>query len=151
MFGFDREELLGQHVEMLLPQSMRDAHRRERSQYADKPDARAMGSGRDLFATRKDGSEFPVEIALTPITEDGETSILCTIIDITGRKTAENLLRERKEELREAQRLGSLGFWRWSATTDKVMWSEEAYRIFGVDPATSISMPDYEALVHPDD
>ncbi len=89
LFGYEREELMGQPVEILLPQALRGAHPALRSAFFSNPQARAMGTGRDLFATRKDGSEFPVEIGLNPIESDSETWVLCSIVDITERKRAE--------------------------------------------------------------
>ncbi len=98
LFGYEKSELFGQPVEMLLPQMFRAGHSGQCTGFFSNPQARAMGSGRDLFAVRKDGSEFPVEIGLNPIETDGETSVLCSIVDITERKRAENAV------LRSSQR-----------------------------------------------
>ncbi|MGA2711960.1 MAG: response regulator [Bryobacteraceae bacterium] len=100
MFGFQREELIGQPVEILLPTSMRPSHPDKRGSFFANPQARAMGAGRDLFAVRKDGSEFPVEIGLNPIQTDGKTSVLCSIVDITWRKKYESALEETARELK---------------------------------------------------
>src|SRR5579863_10453164 len=92
LFGYESTDLVGQPVEMLLPAALRAAHPELRTGFFSHPQARAMGTGRDLFAVRKDGSEFPVEIGLNPIEMDGETSVLCPIVDITERKRAESAL-----------------------------------------------------------
>ena len=64
MFGYQREELLGQLIEILVPESLRQSHREHRDRYAEHPVTRPMGIGLDLFARRKDGTQFPVEISL---------------------------------------------------------------------------------------
>jgi PAS domain S-box-containing protein len=99
MFGFDRRELIGQPVELLLPAAARAGHPEKRAGFFSDPRARAMGSGRDLFAVRKDGSEFPVEIGLNPIQTDGETAVLCSVVDITERKRGERALKESSQAL----------------------------------------------------
>src|SRR5713226_7745546 len=89
MFGYSREELTGQSVEVLIPERFRGGHPEHRKEFSFNPGARPMGAGRDLFAVRKDGSEFPVEIGLNPIeTEDGPL-VLSAIVDISERKRAE--------------------------------------------------------------
>ena len=89
LFGYRRDELLNQPVELLLPERVRDAHRRHRAGYVSDPRTRPMGVGLDLAGRRKDGSEFPAEISLSPFqTEDG--LIVTSIIrDISERKSAD--------------------------------------------------------------
>ena len=89
LFGYQREELIGQTVEILVPERFRKEHPNLRKGFTEKPEARLMGKGRDLFALQKDGTEVPVEIGLSPIeTTDGYFT-LATIVDITERKRAE--------------------------------------------------------------
>jgi two-component system sensor histidine kinase/response regulator len=89
LFGYESSELIGQRIEILLPEAVRASHPAQRDHFNADPHAREMGSGRDLFAMRKDGSEFPVEVGLNPIRSDGEVSVLCSIVDITERKRSE--------------------------------------------------------------
>jgi PAS domain S-box-containing protein len=98
IFGYDRLELLGQAVEVLVPEPKLATHRVERQSYQHQPKPRSMGIGRDLSGRRKDGSEFPIEIGLNPITQNGNSRVLATVIDISERKQAQDrqqfLLRE---------------------------------------------------------
>jgi len=90
VFGYSREELLGQSVEILVPKSFRKNHPRLRENFFADPRARPMGAGRDLYARRKNGEQFPVEIGLNPIETKEGTWVLSSIVDITARKQAEN-------------------------------------------------------------
>jgi PAS domain S-box-containing protein len=99
MFGYRRHELLGQPVEVLVPMPYRQRHERHRHDYVTAAHARPMGAGLELFALRKDRTQFPVEISLSPLeTEDG-LLVASAIRDITARKRAEaerdRLLQER--------------------------------------------------------
>lgn len=102
LFGYSREELIGKSVDLLVPPRFREAHPRLRAEYAKQPESRAMGAGRDLYAIRKDGSEFPVEIGLNSVQTDEGLRILSVIVDITERKRGEQLLKERAAELQRS-------------------------------------------------
>jgi len=89
MFGYERDELLGRPVELLVPDSVRSGHVANRVGYRDRATVRPMGEGRDLRARRKDGTEFPVEISLGPAETDQGLRVTAVIADITERKRAE--------------------------------------------------------------
>ncbi|OZG70164.1 chemotaxis protein [Hahella sp. CCB-MM4] len=93
-FGYSREELIGQRVEMLVPQRFRSEHPNHRHGFFSNPSRRSMGAGRDLYGLRKDGIEFPIEIGLNPIRANGEYLALASIIDITERTRAEKRFRQ---------------------------------------------------------
>jgi PAS domain S-box-containing protein len=90
-FGYRRDELIGQPVDMLVPERLRSQHAGHRHNYTPKPEARRMGAGRDLFGRRKDGTEFPVEVGLNPIRAREGLMVLSVIVDISQRKQAERL------------------------------------------------------------
>jgi len=89
LFGFARGELAGQSVEMLVPERYRHSHLGHRAGYFHTPSVRPMGAGLELFGLRKDGSEFPVEISLSPVTTDAGVMAISAIRDITDRKRAD--------------------------------------------------------------
>jgi PAS domain S-box-containing protein len=93
LFGYSREELLGQSVEILVPKRYRIDHGALRTSFLREPLARPMGAGRDLFGVRKDGTEVPIEIGLNPISTSQGDFVLAAIIDISERKRAEDELR----------------------------------------------------------
>jgi PAS domain S-box-containing protein len=93
VFGFSRDELLGRSVEMLVPDNLHEVHRKHRDEYVAEPHFRTMGSGLDLRARRKDGSEFTVEISLAPLyTADG-LLISAAVRDVTSKRREERLFR----------------------------------------------------------
>jgi formate hydrogenlyase transcriptional activator len=100
LFGYGESELIGSLVEILIPERLRDSHPRHRSVYAATPGARPMGTGLELYGRRKDGSEFPVDIMLSPVETSGEQSILTVVRDITERKQAEVALRNSEQRFR---------------------------------------------------
>jgi len=99
LFAYTRDELIGQKVEMLVPERQRPEHDRHRDQFHARPKIRRMGSGLDLYGRRRDGSEFPVEISLSPIATGDGTMVLSVIRDISDRKRIEEELRRANEEL----------------------------------------------------
>jgi PAS domain S-box-containing protein len=94
LFGYDRRELLGQPVERLIPAELHARHQSHRAAYAAEPKTRTMGVGLELAAVRKDGSTFPVEIALGPLSSEQGTFVSAAIRDITDRKRQEHATRD---------------------------------------------------------
>ena len=99
-FGYERAELLGQPVEMLIPGRFRNAHPRHRKEYSSEPRTRPMGIGLELQGRRKDGTEFPVEIMLSPVETPGGRVVLSVIRDLSEKKQAEEELERRARENR---------------------------------------------------
>jgi diguanylate cyclase (GGDEF)-like protein/PAS domain S-box-containing protein len=105
IFGYRREELLGQRVETLVPDRFRESHSAHRSEYSIDPHVRSMGLGFEFYGQRKDGSEFPVDISLSPLHTEGGTFVSSAIRDITERRRAEqdaSLLRAVVESSQDA-------------------------------------------------
>jgi len=102
MFGHANEVLIGEAVELLLPERFRHRHVGHRTGYTGNVRVRPMGAGLDLFAVRKDGTEFPVEISLSPITQGDAVLVAAAIRDVTDRMRAEQALREARREAEHA-------------------------------------------------
>lgn len=107
LFGYSRQELLGEPIEMLLPDALRDAHKELRAGYTEKPEPRRMGGNRELFGRHRDGRALPVEIGLSPLRSGDELLVQAVIIDISHRKAAERRLREQADQLVIANRYKS--------------------------------------------
>ncbi|MEY4938349.1 MAG: Phytochrome-like protein cph1 [Verrucomicrobiota bacterium] len=101
LFGYVRAEMIGESIELLIPPRYRPSHPALRDAYFASPEARAMGHGRDLYARRKDGSEFPVEVGLNPAHTAEGTYVLGAIIDISARKKMEAELAKVHSDLQE--------------------------------------------------
>ena len=89
LFGYARDELIGQSVDRLVPERFRASHPAHRADYLAEPRTRPMGSGRDLYGLRKDGTEVPIEIGLNPVTRQGQRVTLASVVDLSARRRAE--------------------------------------------------------------
>ncbi len=107
MFGYSHEELLGQPVERLMPERFRAEHRADQEGYVRDPRPRPMGAGLDLFGLRKDGTEFPVEISLSPIEDDSRVLVVAAIRDVTDRRRMEAELAAQLEDMRRLHAMSS--------------------------------------------
>jgi PAS domain S-box-containing protein len=102
LFQYSRAELLDKPIELLVPQRYKEQHPSHRRGFSDDPKIRPMGAGLELYGQRKDGSEFPVEISLSPLETEGGVLVSSSIRDITERKLFEQALREKNIELEKA-------------------------------------------------
>jgi hypothetical protein len=109
MFGYPRGDLLGQGLEILLPERARDAHVGHRTAYFAAPRVRPMGIGLDLAGRRRDGTEFPVEISLSYVQSPGGLVAMAFITDITERKRAEAELLRQRQVLYQSEKMAALG------------------------------------------
>ena len=109
LFGWVRDELIGKDVEVLVPERFANTHPGDRTHFFAAPESRAMGAGRELFARRKDGSEFPVEIGLNPIQTPHGVVVLANVVDISARLAAEEVARRSREQVELLSRVSLLG------------------------------------------
>lgn len=99
LFGYEKGELLFHTIEILIPGKVAHKHEEYRKEFSHNPHPRSMGIGMDLYGKKKDGSEFPVEISLSPFTNEQEKYVIAFIIDITIRKKNDEISKKQKEEL----------------------------------------------------
>ena len=152
LFGYAREELLGEQVETLVPGRFGDRHAEHRSVYRTNPRARSMGAELELLGRRKDGSEFPVEISLSPLESEGGKLVSTAIRDISKRKRVEDELRRSRARLAEAERVARTGSAEWDLTNDHTTWSDGLFRIYGLTPDQfDPSSQGAQRRVYPDD
>jgi len=139
LFGFPREELLGRSIDMLVPERFRGHHAGFRTGFFADPRARSMGAGRDLYGLRKDGSEVPVEIGLTPVATEEGLFVLSSIVDISARKRAD-------ARFRAAVESSPNGMVMIDQTGRIVLVNREVERLFGY-PRTDLLGRSIEDLV----
>jgi PAS domain S-box-containing protein len=151
MFGYARGELLGQPIDMLVPERFRGHHAGHRGSYTAQPRTRAMGEGRKLSGLRKDGSEFPVEISLSPIELPEGILITTAIRDISARLAAEAASRLTEERHRMAVEVAEMGTWTMDLASRDITWSDEFARLFGFGADETPTRDEIVARIHPED
>ncbi|MGO9612335.1 MAG: two-component system sensor histidine kinase NtrB [Dissulfurispiraceae bacterium] len=109
LFGYDEEELIGSDLDSLIPERYRSRHRQNVIKYFEQPHLRLMGTGLMIYGLRKDGSEFPADISLSPLKTESEMFAVGAVRDITERKKAEEDKQRLREQLAQAEKLSALG------------------------------------------
>jgi len=151
-FGYRRDEVLGMPLaNVIIPLSLREKHRQGFARYLATGEAQLLGKRIETTAVRADGSEFPVELAISRIPLEGPPSFTGYLRDITERKRAEQELRRSEAFLAEAQHLSRIGSFSWRVATDEITWSEQLYRIFQIDRDAQVSFELIGTRIHPED
>lgn len=151
MFGYVREELLGQPVESLLPTWPDVKQQEDSAAVCLKQDPQPIRVSRALYGLRKDGSTFPVELDLTSIRLPSVVSLLMLVKDMTVPRRTEEALRESEQRVELAVQAGQVGMFEHDHHTDSLYWSPILRNIYGVGMEESATLACYHALVHPDD
>jgi PAS domain S-box-containing protein len=151
-FGYPRDEVLGKPLaDVIIPPSLREKHRQGFARYLETGEARMLGKRIEMTAVRADGSEFPLELAITRIPLEGPPSFTGYLRDVTERKRAEWELRRSEAFLAEAQHLSRIGSFSWRVATDEIIWSEQLYRIFQIDRDAQVTFELIGSRIHPED
>jgi PAS domain S-box-containing protein len=131
LFGYARQDLLGQPVEILVPERFRDQHLKHRANFCTDPHVRPMKAGLDLYGLRENGTEFPVEISLSPLETEEGILVTADIRDVTERKRADEALRQTEERTRIILESTNEAYVKMDGRGDIVAWNAQAEATFG--------------------
>lgn len=152
LFGYSLAEMLGQPVEVLIPEGARETHAAKRNHYARAPIYRDMGAALDLHGQRKDGSRFPAEVRLSPQETDDGMRIISTVRDTSERQRAIQALRDSEQRWQFALEGARDGVWDWNLATNEVFFSRQWKRMLGFEEhEIANSLQEWDKRVHPDD
>jgi PAS domain S-box-containing protein len=152
LFGYDAEEVVGQNVRCLMTAQDSAQHDHRISDYLNTGDAKIIGLGREVVGQRKDGSIFPMMLGIGEMEIDGHRKFVGTVHDVTDRRQVEDQLSAQAALLKRAEESAHVGHFRRPLAGAPLYWSDELYRIFGVDQETFIpTRENVFATLHPDD
>ena len=160
VFGWAREDVIGRTVgETIIPPHFREMHIRGVEHYIETGEGPVLGKRIELSALHRDGHEFAVELSIAPVRHHSGVTFHAFLHDISERKESEAAVRRGEMELRrsrrrleQAQAIANMGSWEWDVRANKVNWSDELYRIYGLEPGGfGATFEGYLERVHEDD
>lgn len=151
LFEYTEATICGLAVEALMPARFRDNHHQYRNTFFKKPEKRAMGNGRNLFALSQSGEELAVDIGLSPIKTQDQDYILITFNLADRRREAEQALLASEEKLRLAKQAANLGIFDYNPKLNIIQWDERMHEIWGGEQNKLITYEQYVAATHPED
>ena len=151
LLGYRPDELVGQPIDLLVPDRIKHSHRSLRSQYYSSPTSRAVTSRSRLTARRRDGAEVPVSIALNSIMIDGEMQVLSAIRDMTADHHASSEILALNQRLEIATNAANIGIWELDTRDGSLVWDPQMYKHYGVDTEFELKLSSWMALVDPED
>ena len=151
-FGLSRAAAIGRRFsDVMISPELRDEHDAALRNYPVKGEPSIIGRRMEVEACRADGRRFPVELSINTFEEAGQRFFTAYLRDISERRLREQALKQSEANLAAAQRIANVGSWSWDVVSNTVLWSEQVYRMFGLDPAKSPDYETYLSFVHPDD
>ncbi|MHB1312464.1 MAG: PAS domain-containing hybrid sensor histidine kinase/response regulator [Gemmatimonadaceae bacterium] len=152
-FGYEAAEVIGRDLHSLVvPGRQQGTFREGLRQFRDTGAGPVINKTLEMAALRRDGTEFPVELSISPVLLRGEWHAIGIVRDVSERQRAEDALRHSEASLRQAQRIGHTGSWELDLASNVLTWTDEVYRIFELDPRdTCASYETFLNAIHPDD
>jgi PAS domain S-box-containing protein len=150
-FGYRRDELLGQPVKHIIPDGFAERLITDGARSAAEALAQQIGTGLELIGHRKDGTEFPIELMLSPLVSAEGTLVTAAIRDVSARREAEEALRASEERHRMVLELAEMGAWIWRIEADEIGWSDRSHAMFGLTAEDARTFDVLFAAVHPED
>lgn len=153
LFGWKDAEVLGKPItETIIPESYQRDHEEGFKRYNKNGHGEMLNKLIEVYAKNKDGVEFPIELFVVPIKQESGNFFCAFIRDISERKEADAKMLQQQKRLSQAQAMAHIGHWEIDFASNTSLWSDEAYRIYGIEPGDhKISMEEWFSYIHPDD